>query len=157
MKDLTSVETLAIPAGVSVAVKARKITVEGPRGTLVKNVGHIAMDIQVVSRGSGRARARRERWEGVCERGGVRGRRCAERESERAMGEARETSRGRRRVGRKDCARGLQWQRRQHARKAAAGLERNPAPFSSSALPSPMRAARMSDEPKPMDKLCEPD
>lgn len=50
MKDLSSVETLIIPAGVSVKVKARKVTVEGPRGTLHKNVGHVAMDIQVVSR-----------------------------------------------------------------------------------------------------------
>ncbi|BEJ11091.1 hypothetical protein CspHIS471_0105130 [Cutaneotrichosporon sp. HIS471] len=49
MKDLTSVETLPIPVGVTVAVKARKITVEGPRGTLVKNVRHVAMDIQVVA------------------------------------------------------------------------------------------------------------
>lgn len=49
MKDLTSVETLAIPADVTVAVKARKIVVEGPRGTLTKTVRHISMDIQVVS------------------------------------------------------------------------------------------------------------
>lgn len=49
MKDITSVETLAIPEGVTVTLKARKVTVEGPRGTLVKNVGHIQMDIQVVS------------------------------------------------------------------------------------------------------------
>ena len=62
MKDLSSVETLTIPAGVSVKVKARKVTVEGPRGTLHKNVGHVAMDIQIVSRneatGKRRTRAR---------------------------------------------------------------------------------------------------
>jgi large subunit ribosomal protein L9e len=49
MKDITSVETLAIPEGVTVVSKARTITVEGPRGKLVKRVAHIQMDIQVVS------------------------------------------------------------------------------------------------------------
>lgn len=49
MKDITSVEFLAIPEGVTVVSKARTITVEGPRGKLVKRVAHIQMDIQVVS------------------------------------------------------------------------------------------------------------
>ena len=49
MKDITSVETLDIPEGVTVDVKARTIKVEGPRGSLTKNTGHIQMDIQVVS------------------------------------------------------------------------------------------------------------
>ncbi|WWD17556.1 hypothetical protein CI109_101997 [Kwoniella shandongensis] len=48
MKDISSVETLAVPEGVTVAIKARTVTVEGPRGKLVKNVGHIQLDIQVV-------------------------------------------------------------------------------------------------------------
>ncbi|KAL7421513.1 60S ribosomal protein L9B [Cryptotrichosporon argae] len=48
MKDISAVETLAIPEGVTVSVKARKVSVEGPRGVLHKNVGHVAMDIQVV-------------------------------------------------------------------------------------------------------------
>ncbi|KAK8858934.1 hypothetical protein IAR55_003165 [Kwoniella newhampshirensis] len=47
MKDISSIETLAVPEGVTVALKARTITVEGPRGKLVKNVGHIQMDIQL--------------------------------------------------------------------------------------------------------------
>ncbi|ORX36942.1 putative 60S ribosomal protein l9 [Kockovaella imperatae] len=50
MKDITSVETLTIPEGVTVTIKARKVTVEGPRGTLTKDVGHVAMDIQIVPR-----------------------------------------------------------------------------------------------------------
>jgi large subunit ribosomal protein L9e len=49
MKDISSVETLVIPSDVTVAIKARKVTVTGPRGTLTKNVGHVAMDIQIVS------------------------------------------------------------------------------------------------------------
>ena len=49
MKDISSVESLVIPEGVTVASKARTIVVTGPRGTLTKKVGHIQMDIQVVS------------------------------------------------------------------------------------------------------------
>jgi len=50
MKDISSVESLTIPEGVTVAIKSRIVTVEGPRGKLVKNVGHVQMDIQLVSR-----------------------------------------------------------------------------------------------------------
>lgn len=68
MKDLSSVETLAIPADVTVKVKARKVTVEGPRGTLHKNVGHVAMDIQIVSRSEATGKRRdtgsRREWNG---------------------------------------------------------------------------------------------
>lgn len=49
MKDISAVESLVVPEGVTVTLKARKITVEGPRGTLTKSVGHIQMDIQLVS------------------------------------------------------------------------------------------------------------
>ncbi|WVR07258.1 hypothetical protein IAU60_004299 [Kwoniella sp. DSM 27419] len=48
MKDISSVETLNVPEGVTVNVKARVVTVEGPRGKLTKNVGHVQMDIQLV-------------------------------------------------------------------------------------------------------------
>lgn len=53
MKDITSNESLVVPEGVTVTLKARNITVEGPRGKLVKNVGHVAMDLQLVSRRCG--------------------------------------------------------------------------------------------------------
>ena len=49
MKDISSVESLTIPEGVTVAINSRIVTVEGPRGKLVKNVGHVQMDIQLVS------------------------------------------------------------------------------------------------------------
>lgn len=49
MKDISSVESLTIPEGVTVGVKSRIVTVEGPRGKLQKNVGHVQMDIQLVS------------------------------------------------------------------------------------------------------------
>jgi len=45
MRDVLTTEELTIPEGVTVAIKSRLITVEGPRGTLKKNVRHINMDI----------------------------------------------------------------------------------------------------------------
>jgi large subunit ribosomal protein L9e len=55
MKDLAAVESLVIPSGVDVKIKSRTITVTGPRGTLTKQVRHIQMDIQIVSRRVGAA------------------------------------------------------------------------------------------------------
>jgi len=43
MKYIHSEETLQIPEGVKVAIKSRVVTVEGPRGKLVKDLGHIAV------------------------------------------------------------------------------------------------------------------
>lgn len=67
MKDISKVETLPIPSDVTVKIKARKITVEGPRGVLHKDVRHVAMDINVVSIGgdgtTGGA-AGRQAWQG---------------------------------------------------------------------------------------------
>lgn len=48
MRDILKTEELDIPQGVEVTIKARLITVTGPRGTLTKNVAHVNMDIQVV-------------------------------------------------------------------------------------------------------------
>ena len=45
MKDIVQVEELEVPEGVKVQIKSRIITVTGPRGTLKKNVRHVAMDI----------------------------------------------------------------------------------------------------------------
>jgi large subunit ribosomal protein L9e len=36
MRDIQKIEELVIPEGVKVAIKSRVITVEGPRGKLVK-------------------------------------------------------------------------------------------------------------------------
>lgn len=72
MKDVSKVETLPIPAGVTVQVKARKVTVEGPRGTLHKDVRHVAMDIQVVSRWRVGQAGRDEMLEQVDKEAGVR-------------------------------------------------------------------------------------
>jgi len=48
MRDIHSTEELEVPEGVDVTVKSRIITVKGPRGTLVKNVRHIDMDIRLL-------------------------------------------------------------------------------------------------------------
>ena len=48
MRDIIQTEELDIPAGVEISVKARLITVTGPRGTLTKNVRHVDMDIRVL-------------------------------------------------------------------------------------------------------------
>jgi large subunit ribosomal protein L9e len=58
MKDISSVESLVIPEGVTVVLKARSVTVTGPRGTLTKNVRHIQMDMQIVSGRNGRVGTR---------------------------------------------------------------------------------------------------
>jgi len=48
MRDVIKTEELEIPEGVAIEVKARLITVTGPRGTLTKNVRHVDMDIRVL-------------------------------------------------------------------------------------------------------------
>jgi large subunit ribosomal protein L9e len=45
MKDIVQTEELEVPEGVTVNIKSRIINVTGPRGTLRKNVRHVAMDI----------------------------------------------------------------------------------------------------------------
>lgn len=48
MRDVLQTEELDIPEGVTLNIKSRLITVEGPRGKLVKNVRHVNMDIQLI-------------------------------------------------------------------------------------------------------------
>ncbi|KAK3634502.1 60S ribosomal protein L9B [Elasticomyces elasticus] len=43
MRYIHSQEELAIPAGVKVHIKTRIVTVEGPRGKLVNNLGHLSV------------------------------------------------------------------------------------------------------------------
>ncbi|KAK3191615.1 60S ribosomal protein L9B [Lecanicillium sp. MT-2017a] len=44
MKYIHSQELLEIPEGVKIAIKTRIVTVEGPRGKLVKDLGHLAVN-----------------------------------------------------------------------------------------------------------------
>lgn len=48
MRDILQTEELDVPEGVTVSLKSRLITVEGPRGKIEKNVRHINMDIQLI-------------------------------------------------------------------------------------------------------------
>ncbi|KAL0259823.1 60S ribosomal protein L9B [Diplodia seriata] len=43
MKYIHSSESLTIPEGVKVGIKTRVVTVEGPRGKLTKDLGHLAV------------------------------------------------------------------------------------------------------------------
>ena len=54
MRDIVQTEELDVPAGVTVSIKSRLVTVTGPRGTLKKNVRHVAMDIQVLPSKAGK-------------------------------------------------------------------------------------------------------
>jgi len=64
MRDVLTSETLDIPEGVEVAIKARGIVVKGPRGELVKNVQHINMDLQIVTSGQQKSRVLLQVWQG---------------------------------------------------------------------------------------------
>lgn len=46
MRYIHSEEDLKVPEGVKVSIKTRQVTVEGPRGTLKKDLGHLAVSFQ---------------------------------------------------------------------------------------------------------------
>merc|ERR1712166_1578150 len=48
MRSILTEEFLAIPEGVTISVKARKVIVTGPRGRIEKNLAHMPMDIRVM-------------------------------------------------------------------------------------------------------------
>ncbi|EFX04066.1 60S ribosomal protein [Grosmannia clavigera kw1407] len=52
MKYIHSEELLEVPEGVKVHIKARHVTVEGPRGKLTKNLSHIAVSFSQVKPGT---------------------------------------------------------------------------------------------------------
>merc|ERR1712225_23950 len=58
MLQIYKEEELEVPEGVTVAVKARVITVTGPRGTLQKNAQHVAMSIRVIEQKVGPAKGK---------------------------------------------------------------------------------------------------
>merc|ERR1712050_69420 len=49
MKTIKASETVEIPPKVTINVKARNVTVKGPRGTLRKNFKHAMVDIRMIS------------------------------------------------------------------------------------------------------------
>lgn len=50
MKYISQERDIKIPHDVKVMVKARNVTVQGPRGTLLKNLSHIAMELLFVKK-----------------------------------------------------------------------------------------------------------
>ena len=45
MKILNTKQSVAVPEGIEASVKARVVTVKGPRGTLERSFRHLAIDI----------------------------------------------------------------------------------------------------------------
>ncbi|KAM0723088.1 hypothetical protein Q7P37_001288 [Cladosporium fusiforme] len=50
MRYIHSQESLSVPEGVKVHIKTRQVTVEGPRGTLKNDLGHLAVSFQQPSK-----------------------------------------------------------------------------------------------------------
>ncbi|XP_073101682.1 large ribosomal subunit protein uL6-like [Elaeis guineensis] len=48
MKTILSTDTMEIPEGVTVRVKAKVVEVEGPRGKLTRNFKHLNLDFQLI-------------------------------------------------------------------------------------------------------------
>lgn len=48
MKDILQTEEIKVPEKVTVQVKGRIVTVEGPRGKLVRDLHHVAVDVKVL-------------------------------------------------------------------------------------------------------------
>ncbi|KFZ12441.1 hypothetical protein V502_07076 [Pseudogymnoascus sp. VKM F-4520 (FW-2644)] len=51
MKYIHSNETLNVPEGVKVVIKSRLVTVEGPRGKLIKDLAHLAVNFSYPTKG----------------------------------------------------------------------------------------------------------
>ena len=45
MKEINSFQLVKVPEGLEASVKARCVTVKGPRGSLTKSFKHLAVDI----------------------------------------------------------------------------------------------------------------
>lgn len=50
MRTINSNQVVKLPKGVSAKVNARVVTIRGPRGKLVRDFRHLAMDIRMVNR-----------------------------------------------------------------------------------------------------------
>ncbi|EOY23792.1 60S ribosomal protein L9-1 isoform 1 [Theobroma cacao] len=65
MKTILSSETMDIPDGVSIKVKAKLIEVEGPRGKLTRNFKHLNLDFHLIKdEETGKRKLRIEAWFG---------------------------------------------------------------------------------------------
>ncbi|KAI3929294.1 hypothetical protein MKX01_006530 [Papaver californicum] len=65
MKTILSSETMDIPDGVKIKVKAKMIEVEGPRGKLIRNFKHLNLDFQLIKNAeSGKKQLKVDAWFG---------------------------------------------------------------------------------------------
>ncbi|XP_040987994.1 60S ribosomal protein L9-like [Juglans microcarpa x Juglans regia] len=64
MKSILSSETMEIPEGVKIKVKAKLIEVEGPRGKLTRNFKHLNLDFQLITDDEGKRKLKVEAWFG---------------------------------------------------------------------------------------------
>ncbi|KAI9097760.1 hypothetical protein K1719_023669 [Acacia pycnantha] len=64
MKTILSSETMDIPEGVSIKVKAKIIEVEGPRGKLVRDFKHLNLDFQLITGEDGQKKLKVDAWFG---------------------------------------------------------------------------------------------
>ena len=51
MKTICRTGYVTIPEGITITIKAKVVTVKGPRGTLVKDLKHIPIDMQLIEDG----------------------------------------------------------------------------------------------------------
>lgn len=64
MKTILSSETMDIPDGVKIKVKAKIIEVEGPRGKLSRNFKHLNLDFELIKDESGKRKLKIDAWFG---------------------------------------------------------------------------------------------
>ncbi|RZC78250.1 hypothetical protein C5167_002420 [Papaver somniferum] len=65
MKTILSSETMDIPDGVKIKVRAKMIEVEGPRGKLIRNFKHLNLDFQLIKNAeTGKKQLKVDAWFG---------------------------------------------------------------------------------------------
>ncbi|GJW62637.1 ribosomal protein L6 [Tanacetum coccineum] len=64
MKTILSSETMDIPDGITITVKAKIITVTGPRGTLTRDFKHLNLDFMLITDEEGKKKLKVDAWFG---------------------------------------------------------------------------------------------
>ncbi|KAF8409868.1 hypothetical protein HHK36_002386 [Tetracentron sinense] len=65
MKLIRTTDSMEIPEGVNIKVKAKQIEVEGPRGKLTRNFKHLNLDFHLIKDDSGKKKLQVEAWFGT--------------------------------------------------------------------------------------------
>ncbi|XP_027166929.1 60S ribosomal protein L9-2-like isoform X1 [Coffea eugenioides] len=67
MKTILALETMDIPGGVKIKMKAKQIEVEGPRRKLTRNFKHLNLDFQLITdEATGKRKLKVDTWFGSC-------------------------------------------------------------------------------------------